>query len=229
MISRYDGCIRDTVINGKQIRFFVANKNDVIQTHHYNAQFYEAEELNIITQFFRPQGAFIDIGANVGNHAIYVSKFLEPRTILVFEPNPVAISILKINLALNNCSNVDMRFLGVALGAGSIRLRAEEPDQNNLGSVFFVPDDNGSVLCLAGDSVLSREAPSFMKIDIEGMEMEVLTGLVQTVQQWRPNIFIEIQSRNLAEFNGWRNSMRYKIAEQYQRYEGIINFMIIPE
>jgi FkbM family methyltransferase len=229
MTTRYEGCIVETTISGKLIKFFVANRADLIQTHHFHAQFYEAEELGLITKFFRPEGAFIDVGSNVGNHAIFVSKFLEPRSVLVFEPNPAAISILRINLALNGCLNVDTRFLGVALGAASGRVRLEERDENNLGSARFVPDETGGFLTITGDSVLMREAPSFIKIDIEGMEMEVLAGLAETISSWRPNMFIEVQSCNLSQFNSWRNATRYKVAGQHQRYEGIINFMVVPE
>ena len=59
--------------------------------------------------------------------------------------------------------------------------------------------------------------------------MEVLAGLVQTIRLWRPNIFIEVQAQNLTEFNSWCSAMRYKVFETYQRYEDIINFMIVAE
>jgi FkbM family methyltransferase len=228
MTARSEGCVVETTVSGKLIRFFVANRADMIQTYHYHAQFYEVEELGIISKFFRPEGAFIDVGANVGNHAIYVSKFLEPRSILVFEPNPAAISILRINLALNGCLNVDTRFLGVALGAASGRVRLEERDCNNLGSARFIPDETGNFLTITGDSVLTREAPTFIKIDIEGMEMEVLAGLAETIRSWRPNIFIEIQACNPAQFNSWCNAVHYNVVGQHKRYEDIVNFMIVP-
>ena len=228
MINRRGGCLVETTINGKAITFFVANQNDMIQSHHYHGQFYEAEEIAIIAKFFPGHGAFVDVGANVGNHAVYACKFLEPRTVIVFEPNPEAIAILRANLALNHCHAVDTRFLGVALGVGPARLKLEERDMNNLGSARFVPSEEGTVNSIAGDLVLLQEAPSFIKVDIEGMEMEVLAGLSQTIQQWRPNIFIEIQNYNSEEFHRWCSEMRYSIVEKYQRYEDIINLMVVP-
>lgn len=227
MVDHLEGSIVTTIINNKKIQFFVANKSDMIQTYHYHGKFYEEEELDIIRRFFYPGGILVDIGANVGNHAIYVSKFLDPRSVIVFEPNPSAISILRLNLNINGCLNVDTRFLGVALGATSARLRLEEHDPNNLGSARLVPDEWGHVPAIAGDVVLEKEAPSFIKIDIEGMELEVLHGLRGTVQQWRPNIFIEIQAVNLSAFYAWCEAMHYKVVEQYQRYDDILNFMIV--
>ena len=76
--------------------------------------------------------------------------------------------------------------------------------------------------------MLTREAPTFIKIDIEGMEMEVLAGLAETIRSWRPNIFIEIQACNLAQFNSWCNAVHYNVVGQHKRYEDIVNFMIVP-
>jgi len=227
-MRRNQGCVVESEIEGRQIRFFVANPGDVIQSVHYHGQFYEAEELGLMRKHWRADGTFVDIGANVGNHAVYVSRFLDSPRIVVFEPNPAAITILCLNLMLNGCSNVDRQYLGIALGASSGRLRPEELDKDNLGSTRFVPDENGSTPVIAGDDLIFPLVPSFLKIDIEGMEIEVLTGLHRTIEHWRPNIFIEIQSRNSAAFEEWRGRMGYEIVETFQRYDDISNFMLVP-
>jgi FkbM family methyltransferase len=110
---------------------------------HHKGAFYETEELNLIIQHYTHGGTFVDIGANIGNHAIYIARFTKSPKIIVFEPNPTAISILKTNLALNQCNNVDTRFLGTALGAEKGRLRQETPDANNLGGTCYYEDKSG--------------------------------------------------------------------------------------
>src|SRR6185437_10355213 len=99
---------------GRTIRFFVTNKNDAIMHHHYAGEFYEAEELEMISRHFAG-GIFVDIGSNVGNHAIYAAGLMGASRVILFEPNPSAIAILRINLLLNACGNIDTRFLGMAL------------------------------------------------------------------------------------------------------------------
>jgi len=64
---------------GRDIRFFVVDPEDTIQAVHLSGDFYEREELEIIEQFWRPDGVFVDIGANVGNHTIFVEKYFEEQ------------------------------------------------------------------------------------------------------------------------------------------------------
>jgi hypothetical protein len=112
-MTRMDGAVCSTSIAGKQVHFFVTNEHDEIQYHHVAGRFYETEELTIIAQFFPRGGVFVDIGANVGNHSIYVCNYLEPLQVVAIEPNPVVIPILKINLALNGLLPlVDLSHLG---------------------------------------------------------------------------------------------------------------------
>jgi FkbM family methyltransferase len=110
----------------------------------------------------------------------------------VFEPNQTAISILKENLLLNQCNNVDTRFLGIALGAKKSRLRQSITDANNLGHTCYIEDASGDVQAVDGDALVLDEPVEFIKIDVEGMEIEILFGLQQTVRRWRPTIFIEV-------------------------------------
>ena len=140
-----EGTITETKIGGETIRFFVTNREDSIMNFHYQGAFYETEELDLIKQHYTYGGTFVDIGANIGNHAIYISRFTKSPKIIVFEPNLTAISILKKNLALNHCKNVDTRFLGIALGAAKSRLRQETSDANNLGGTCYYEDKSGGI------------------------------------------------------------------------------------
>ena len=62
-----NGSIIFTNISGLDVRFFVKNPHDVVQSHHARGEFYESEELNIITEFFPRGGVFVDIGTNIAN------------------------------------------------------------------------------------------------------------------------------------------------------------------
>jgi FkbM family methyltransferase len=229
LFERLPGTVVTSQIDGRSIRFFVVNEQDEIQKHHHAGEFYEVEELRIIKAHWRSEGTFVDIGANVGNHTVYVSKFLDAARIIVFEPNPAAIRILRANLALNRCSNVDVRYLGTALASGSSMLRLVEAEPHNLGGASFVPDPRGDVRSVPGDSLLMFENVSFIKIDVEGMEMDILRGLEMTIKSWRPNIFIEVWTQNRGSFFEWCESSGYQIVDQYQRYRDSRNYMAIPK
>jgi FkbM family methyltransferase len=226
--SRPDGTVVQTTVHGERISFFVANPDDSIMKFHQQGVFYETEELDLIKRYCSNVGTFVDVGANVGNHAVYISRFTKSSRIIVFEPNQTAISILKKNLLLNSCNNVDTRFLGIALGAKKSRLRQSTPDANNLGHTCYAEDASGDVQAVDGDALLLDEPVEFIKIDVEGMEIEILSGLEQTVRRWRPTVFIEVWDSRTQAFLDWCARESYHIVERFQRYDGIWNYLIKP-
>jgi FkbM family methyltransferase len=230
-INKPELTIEDVVeftVKNQPIKFVVSNASDAIMKFYKEKQFYETEELEIIARHYTGAGTFIDIGANVGNHAIYISKFTSAPKIIVFEPNDVALSLLRKNCSLNNCQNVDMRYLGVALGAKAGRYRKETPDLQNLGYTRLFADPQGGVEAITGDSVLGEESVEFIKLDVEGMEFEVLEGLRQTIRRCRPKMFLEIWDFAEPAFRCWCEQEGYQVADQHQRYEGIQNYLVEP-
>jgi FkbM family methyltransferase len=213
---------------GVEVFFFVINPEDTIGRFHYAGEFYELEELNMISRFYLARGLFVDIGANVGNHSIYASRILGAPRVLAFEPNPVAISVLDINLRLNSCTNVDTRYLGLALGDGDGQFEAITPKESNLGHTVLVPSLTGTIQCTTGDRLLFNEEVEFIKIDVEGMELQILTGLQKTIERWKPKLFVEVWEGKKDAFLQWCKRSDYQVADQYQRYEGIMNFLLMP-
>jgi FkbM family methyltransferase len=229
------GSIIETVVAGVYIRFFVKDKDDVIQNHHFRGKFYEEEELKIIERRFIKGSVFVDIGCNVGNHAIYVSKFLKPKCIILFEPNGNALDILRVNIDINKLTQKTDVFLfefGVAEKA-KLAVPVARYD-HNLGATQMAPIDEFSsydgreVILLPGDKVLSTCHVDFIKIDVEGGELDVLAGLKDTINRDRPQIFVEVDDANDIAFRQWAAEHRYEILEQYQRYESQINYMMGP-
>jgi FkbM family methyltransferase len=229
-MAKIEGTIVHGVVDGQAVSFFVIDPFDAIQKHHLEGEFYEREELDMISMFMRSDRTFIDIGANVGNHAVFVSKFFSAPKIIVFEPNPVAIDVLRINLLLNRCDTVDTRYLGVALGASEDRVRIV-PDArgNNLGGAGVEIDDGGDTLLVAADDLLLNEPVGFIKMDVEGMELATLAGLDKTIQRWRPNMFIEVMEANTEAFMSWAAASRYHVAGTIQRYAGVVNYVLLPD
>lgn len=221
------GTIVTTRISNTAIHFFISNPNDEISKYHMQGRFYEQEELDIIARSYNG-GIFVDIGSNVGNHAIYVSKFLNPRKVFVFEPHIPTINILNMNLRLNSCDNVETRYLGIALAGTEDRLKAHSPDPNNIGHTMFFPGEDATILALPGDTLLLDEPIEFIKLDVEGMELEILFGLQKTIERWRPALFVEVWQHVDAAFRDWCMKVGYCIQERYVRYEGINNYLVMP-
>lgn len=82
-------------------RFFVADDRHTIQSHHAEGKFFESEILAAIARRFSPGGCYVDIGANVGNHLIYMAQRFPDSRLIGFEPMQRQHAILVVNALLN--------------------------------------------------------------------------------------------------------------------------------
>lgn len=215
------------------VRFVVAYPRDEIQRHHARGEFYEAEELEIISRHFPKGGIYCDIGANVGNHAIYVGKMLGPAEIIVFEPNPSAIAVLLSNITLNELDGIaDTSHVGLGLsdqdGEGfDITFRRPRWHVKNLGGAQL-EQNGGEISVASGDSLLNGHRVDFIKIDVEGMEMKVLKGLKTTIKASRPILFVEVDQVNAVEMEAWVKANKYEVTERFSRYDSNENYLCTP-
>jgi FkbM family methyltransferase len=224
-----DGTVCSAQIAGKEVYFFVVNQHDEIQRYHAQGQFYEIEELGIISGCFPRGGVFVDIGANVGNHTIYVCNYLHPTQVIVIEPNPLAIPILKINLALNGLGRqVDLSHLGVGFSDAASIAHALVPKNNLGGAVMRITDQPNGLPLVRGDDILLQRRVDFIKLDVEGMEMPVLAGLAGTIAKWRPAMFIEVENINAEAFQTWIKANNYVTVSRCRRYQINENYMLMP-
>jgi FkbM family methyltransferase len=216
-----------SVIWGEPIFFNITKPRDSIQKHHRMGRFYEEEELEIIRSACPPGAVFADIGANIGNHSLFVAKYLRPAKLICFEPNPAAIQHLLANLGLNGVLDLcDLSHLGCGLSdVAAEGLHIDAPERN-LGGGRMVEGD-GDLRVARGDDLLLGSAPTFLKIDVEGMEMRVLRGLSETIAKFKPTIFIEVDNENRDEFLRWVDDTGYSVRARYRRYRANENFLLV--
>jgi FkbM family methyltransferase len=228
-VTRIDGVLVCANFDGQLLRFFVRNRRDFIQAYHLRGEFYEAEELQIIRTHFKAGGVFVDIGANVGNHTIFAAKILGAQKVIPFEVNPTAIEVLRANILLNNCTNVDTAFLGFGVARSDEPLFLVPAYRNNLGGTSFARHAGVGIgfPTIKPDVALANADVDFIKIDIEGMELEALESLGQTVERCSPTIFVEIQNENYSAFEVWCRKHRYEVIDRFVRYVVNANYLIV--
>lgn len=226
--KRIPGTFVETLVAGQTVRFFVHNPADVIQRHHLAGEFYEVEELALMARYMSPDTRYLDIGANVGNHVIYLSKIIGLRNISVVEPNGQAIAMLQLNLLLNGLEQaVDTSCLGYGLSD-----RASKADmvahKDNLGGAYFVEAPDGPFELRSGDDLLGGRDFDFIKIDTEGMEVQCLAGLAKLIARCRPTLFVEVNDANVTGFLAWCTAHGYNVAERFRRYTINENYLVTP-
>ncbi|WP_322884740.1 FkbM family methyltransferase [Sinorhizobium medicae] len=215
--------------NGREFQMLAASAGDHIAKHLAGGVFYEEEDLRLLMKHV-PKGAVIaDIGANIGNHTIFFEKVMLCEKVVVFDVSPIAIRILKANIALNGLKSVDTQFLGLGLsdkhGRGDIK-----PHATNLGMTSILSrHDVGSIHLVPGDELLlDQRQLDLLKIDVEGGEMDVLLGLTSTIEKFRPLIFVEVSETGRDEFLPWVEAREYRIEEVIQRYPENRNYLLAP-
>ena len=85
-----------------------------------------------------------------------------------------------------------------------------------------------TVKCVPLDELHFKGAISFFKIDVEGMELEVLAGAEQIISRWRPTIAVEVIKYNENKFWTWLNQHNYVVIDIFVYYIDVKNYIIIP-
>jgi FkbM family methyltransferase len=224
-----DGLLRGGIkrfnVEGTEFRFFFNEELDGIQRFHRRGTIYEAEELALIAENYKG-GVFVDVGANIGNHAIYVAKLLDAPKVIAFEPVTLSADLFDINVALNGCTDrVVLHRVGLSDEPGRARPATV---QHNLGGTRLTPGD-GPIQVVRGDDILSSEPVSFIKIDTEGYELKVLAGLKGVIAKQRPTLFVEVENRHIEQFRKFCEASSYRISAECRRYEDCTNFLAEPK
>lgn len=148
-----------------------------------------------------------DIGAFHGMLTLWFAR--QANQVVSYEPVAQNRARLLENISLNGIQNVTVRDVALGSGAGAAVMRV---DPLMPGGSKVVVDENGAQGAgseLASGRVrvttLDRDiedrglpAPTFVKIDVEGFELDVLRGAAQTLASARPSLFIEIHGETLA-------------------------------
>ena len=154
-------------------------------------RFYEAALLEDLRGRLPPGAVFLDIGANVGNHALFAAGVCGAR-VVACEPAPALAEHCAATLALNGLSDrMELHRCGLGAAPGRAALLPGPP--GNAGMTRLAPAPEGEVEVTTLDALAERlEAPpAVIKVDVEGMESEVLRGGLRTFGRCRPALYVE--------------------------------------
>ena len=150
----------------------------------------------IYTKFkeFTPKSGeiVVDIGAQYGDYAILCRKYYQAK-VFTFEPLRSNFKIIKNNIKVNKLNNGIIAY-NVAIGdrRKTVQISFSGDMMNSLGKG---EKQNTTVKTL--DSY--RLKPNILKIDVEGFEMDVLRGAIETIKTYHPKIILEVHTKALKE------------------------------
>ena len=152
---------------------------------------YEIETGLLMRKLCRGSGAFWDVGANWGYFSLLAAAFPEFRgDILAFEPNPNTFHDLTSAVTQAGMAG-RIRLNNQGVGAEPCEMVVAESDRFNSGLSQLKKNGDGKKIPVVTLDSLGADQPRFIKIDAEGMELEILRGAAQTLQTAKPFIVIE--------------------------------------
>lgn len=191
--KQHDKDIFSFKYKNENISLYLPNHGDFIQSRIRNKkQFYESALLDDLYTSGLSGKTVIDVGANIGNHTVFFAKVAKARKVYCFEPFKDMFNILKRNIELNGLGEKIRAYnlaVGKSKGKGTMKIR----NIANLGMNRVQQDSSGDVEIDSLDNILlsSIDSVDLIKIDVEGMELDVLQGSRQILQKFKPDLCIE--------------------------------------
>lgn len=164
--------------------------------------FYEHDLLQSIGKVIENPLCILDVGANIGNHTLFFSKYWKNTTFYAFEPSISSFEILQDNIELNNLDTTYCYNVAVGSKSGTGSISYDGMIEKNLGATRVEYDKNGEIKFIALDEFTrEKNIPKIdlVKIDVEGFELSVLEGMKETIKNHNPFIWIEVLENNKIE------------------------------
>lgn len=207
---------------GSSVTFRIGGENLGLDMFHVDGRFFEIAELEYCRSRVPSGGTIVDVGANVGNHSVFFGHYLRPRRLIPVEPHPSAVLHLRDNLDLNGISADDRGYgVGVAAYGGWAGIRTVGGDL-----VVGQLTRGGSIRVVTLDELVGEHV-DLLKIDVEGLEIDVLLGARHLIGRYRPFILIEIHNRLLDKFQSICDEIGYEIEYEFPA-ESYVNYFLIP-
>lgn len=196
-------------------------------------------EIHLLSHILQPGDIALDIGANVGTHALAFGRLVTPHgKVIAIDAQHNIFQVLSANMLINHMHQVTClnTLVGAEVGVRYIPGSAAD-DTRNFGAMSFQgtasshpPTDALTentllpITMLTVDS-LAVERCALMKVDVEGMEFDVFQGAKQTIERCRPVIYFEqIGDKNLAEIFDFFKALGYQLFWHVSNPFNAVNF-----
>lgn len=166
------------------------HENDLIGKMLSRDLIWEPHNIALMQHYIKKGDIVLDIGANIGFFSVVLSKLVgDTGTVHSFEP-----VLENFKLLQNNCadlSNTVLHYYALGNETGNVTLASE---RGNMGNSYITNDSEGDIKLIKLDDLNIN--PSFIKLDVQGFEYDVLLGGLSTIKSNRPVMIVELEDSN---------------------------------
>lgn len=200
--------------------FYVDHIQKIIYQHR---DFYETETLAFLKLHYKQFESVIDIGTNIGNHLLYWCSEMGTKQVICFEPNDFNRAVLLKNIELNHLQPI------VTVHSCAVGAEGGKGVQSNftLGNTGMNRVDKVSDAATASTIEIKRlddfavNNVDFIKIDVEGFEVDVLKGAAGTLTKHKPVLMIEVFASSKKEVDALMQQYGYRALITLEEYNCI--------
>jgi len=198
---------------------------------------FEPEVVDLALDYIRKDTVVLDVGANFGQMSVLFSQYVgENGIVYAFEADTFICDVLRMNIAANSCKNIRVVCKAVCdKNEAFVRYPIQDFKRfDSYGSYGLDPNAKygREVSTITIDSLNIQEPISFMKIDVQGSDLLVLQGAVETIKKHRMPIVLEYEEQFNKEFNvEWVDYENFITSIDYRIEKTVyaINYLIVPK
>jgi len=195
----------DVILPCNGLKILVRNpRKSLIGRSIYLSGLWEPETTDFVLMKMKPGVNVLDVGADIGYYTLLFAKLVGAKgNVYAFEPIPKAKYYLDKNVELNELKNVKTYGFALFDDAGMVCLEDPFNKSNINPQKKRLSKNDIQVEMKVFDGWRSEESidrVDFMKLDVEGAEMNILRGMRETIEKDRPEILVELHPSQLKNF-----------------------------
>jgi FkbM family methyltransferase len=171
--------------------------------------------IDLLARLVSEDDVIVDVGAYIGTFTVPFARLVPKGYVIAFEAQPIIFNILGGNIAINNLFNVTLSQRAVSNSDG-VPMYIPSLDYGkdaNFAGIKLLSERDGSSSMVAHTikiDGLNLGKLKILKIDVEGMELEVLDGAKETIKRTKPIIYVEAMPEAKEKIESFMNNIGYQ-------------------
>ena len=204
---------------------FDPNSQDPVSYSLKSGRMWATDLVEISSAFLHPNSTIVDIGTHIGTFSALACCITKKKVISI-EPEPNNFQLLYSNKDNNNFDYQEVYNVAASNSEGVIRFCPNGPSSHILqegGTEAAI-----EVKSVTVDSIINGQPVDFIKIDVEGWEINTLKGLQKTIRDSQPVIVFEVNGFTLKWFDHTPNTLIRYIEELDYQVFALAGNALIP-